>query len=185
VTSYLHLVIESERLRLVAASEKYAEAIFREFTPEITEYMGPKPPDTIEDTLAFIRDAREKTATGTQFDAAVLLTATGEFLGHGGMHDVDSPTPELGIWLKKGAHGQKYGLEAVTAVVHWAFENLDVRYLKYPVDRRNVPSHRIPEALGGVIEAEYPWLNDSGRELDLLEYRIYPPLPQRRSGPSP
>jgi RimJ/RimL family protein N-acetyltransferase len=115
----------------------------------------------------------------------VLLAETGEFLGHGGMHDVDSPTPELGIWLKKSAHGQKYGIEAVTAVVHWACDNLDVRYLRYPVDRRNVPSRRIPEALGGVIEAEYGWTSDAGRELDLVEYRIYPPLRGVRGIPSP
>jgi ribosomal-protein-alanine N-acetyltransferase len=183
--SLLDLVIESERLRLVAASEEFAEAIFREFTAEITEYMGPKPPDSLEETLAFIRDSRQKTGAGSQFDAAILLNETGEFLGSGGMHDVDSATPELGIWLKKRAHGNAYGLEAVTAVVGWAFENLDITYLKYPVDRRNGPSRRIPEALGGKVEAEYPWLNDSGRELDLLEYRIYPPQQHRRSDPSP
>jgi ribosomal-protein-alanine N-acetyltransferase len=75
----------------------------------------------------------------------------------------------------------------VSALARWAFENLDVRYLIYPVDRRNTASRRIPESLGGIIEAEYEKTNESGRVLDEVEYRIYPPEAQSmsRGDPSP
>jgi RimJ/RimL family protein N-acetyltransferase len=175
VPSYVDLIIESERLRLAAASELFAEDVYREFTAEVTQYMRPKPLADIEEAIGFVRQARAKAELGAQFDAAITLKETDEFLGIGGMRDADTDTPELDIWIKKGAHGNRYGLEAVGAVVTWAFENLEVRYLKYVVDRRNGASRRIAEAFGGLVEAEYPWASDSGFELDLLEYRIYPP----------
>ena len=171
----LDVVIESQRLRLVPASETYAGAVFREFTAQITEFMFPKPAEEIEETLAFIRGARERMARGEDLDMAILLKSTAEFLGHGGLHHIGGDTPELGIWIKQGAHGQAYGREAVTALTRWGFENLQVRYLVYPVDRRNIASRKIPESLGGVVEAEYEHTNLSGRVLDIVEYRIYSP----------
>ena len=172
--STLDLVIETERLRLVATAEEYAESIFREFTAEITWYMGPRPPERIEETLTFVSEARKKMEGGTEFQATVLLKATGGFLGQAGLHHIERDTPELGIWIKKSAHGNAYGREAVTDLARWAFTNLDVRYLIYPVDRENTPSRKIPEWLGGTVEAEYRFPNQSGRPLDLLVYHIYP-----------
>ena len=181
----LDLVIETERLRLLATSEDYAESIFREFTSEITWYMGPKPPDAIDETLAFIADARRKMKQRSEFQATMLLKSTGEFLGQGGLHHLERDTPELGIWIKKSAHGNHYGREAVTALTHWAFENLTVEYLIYPVDRRNVASRKIPESLGGRVEAEYQYENQSGRTLDIVQYRIYASSQRAREAPSP
>jgi RimJ/RimL family protein N-acetyltransferase len=89
------------------------------------------------------------------------------------LHHIDTRTPELGIWVKKAAHGHGYGREAITGLTGWAMQNLDFDYLVYPVDRRNLPSRRIPEALGGVIEAEYTMTNASGNLLEILEYRIH------------
>ena len=169
----LDTVIESERLRLVPAAEAYAESILLEFTAEITTYMFPKPPDAIEEVLAFIARSRSEMARSEALVVAVLDKRTGEFLGHGGLHHIDSDTPELGIWLKKGAHGHRYGREAVTALAGWAQHNLPFRYLIYPVDRRNVASRKIPESLGGVIEAEYEQTGAGGQALSLLEYRMY------------
>jgi RimJ/RimL family protein N-acetyltransferase len=175
VFTTLNLVIETERLRLVATSEAYAESIFREFTSEITWYMGPRPPDRVEETLAFVREARQQMEAGMEFQATILLKATGEFLGQAGLHHLERDAPELGIWIKKSAHGSAYGREAVTGLARWAFANLDVRYLIYPVDRENIPSRKIPESLGGRVEAQYRFTNQSGRDLDLLVYHIYPP----------
>jgi RimJ/RimL family protein N-acetyltransferase len=182
--SPLNLIIETDRLRLVPASDEYAESIFQEFTPEITWYMAPKPPERIEETLVFIRESRQKMEDGSSFEATILLKATGEFLGQGGLHHLERDTPELGIWIKKSAHSHAYGREAVTGLACWAFENLRVRYLIYPVDRENTPSRRIPESLGGNVEAEYRFPNQSGRVLDLLVYHIYPRQPGR-DDPSP
>ncbi len=135
--------------------------------------MFPKPPDVIDETLEFIRSARSKMQVGEDLPVVVLSRSTGEFLGCAGIHHLDTETPELGIWIKASAHGNKYGLEAVTALTGWARANLLFDYLMYPVDRRNVASRKIPESLGGLVEAEYEKTNASGAVLDTLEYRIY------------
>jgi len=164
--------VETERLRLMATDERYAPEVFESFTAEITTYMFPAPAKTIDETLAFLRGARAANEAGTDLQVAILHGATEEFLGHGGLHHIDTRTPELGIWIKQAAHGHGYGLEAVVGLAEWALTNLDFDYLIYPVDRRNLASRRIPEALGGAIAREYTMTNASGNLLDLLEYRI-------------
>jgi RimJ/RimL family protein N-acetyltransferase len=166
--------IESERLRLLPTSEGYAREVFQNFTSAITTFMYPAAPNAIEETLAFLRGARAGLLASTDLQVVVLLSEDDEFLGHAGIHHLDTRTPELGIWIKLSAHGEGYGREAITALCEWALANLEFDYLKYPVDRRNLPSRKIPESLGGRIEAEYEVTNESGDNLDLVEYRIYP-----------
>ncbi|NJR74492.1 MAG: GNAT family N-acetyltransferase, partial [Scytonema sp. CRU_2_7] len=93
-------------------------------------------------------------------------------LGCAGIHELYSKNPVLGIWLKKSAHGQGYGLETIAALKNWADENLDYEYLIYDVDKANIPSRRIAEKLGGQIVREYHKTNLSARVLHILEYRI-------------
>ena len=168
------VTIESARLRLVPTSRTYAKETFAEFTKEITTFMHPKAPDAIEETFAYLELARGQIERGTDLPVVILLKPAGEFLGHGGLHDLKGSTPELGIWIKKPAHGHGYGREALTAVAYWALDNLSFNYLIYPVDRRNTPSRKIPESLGGIVEAEYEATGQAGNKLDLIEYRIYP-----------
>lgn len=51
------ITIETERLLLVPISLQYAEEIFKEFSPEITTYMSPKPAKDISETKQFIQDS--------------------------------------------------------------------------------------------------------------------------------
>ena len=176
------LEIRSPRLRLVPSALEYAPAIFASFTAEVTKYMFPAPAREIAETEAFLRGARAATEAGTDLQVVILNGETEEFLGHGGLHHIDARTPELGIWIKTAAHGNGYGREAVTSLALWARANLNFDYLIYPVDRRNIASRRIPESLGGVIEAEYAMTNASGNELEILEYRIYPSTLAKRTG---
>jgi RimJ/RimL family protein N-acetyltransferase len=74
---------------------------------------------------------------------------------------------------QKAAHGNKYGLETITAIKHWADRNLDYEYLIYPVDKANIASRKIAEALGGEVCREYQKTNLTGNVLNTLEYRIY------------
>jgi [ribosomal protein S5]-alanine N-acetyltransferase len=170
----LKVVIETDRLRLVPTSPLYAEDIFREFTPEITTYMYPKSAKKIGETLEFINSSMQKMEKGEELQVAILDKQTGEFLGHAGLKNIHTDTPEPGVWIKKSAHGHRFGREAVAGLKDWADRNIKYRYLIYPVDKDNISSRKIPESLGGVIEAEYKKKNASGRILDMVEYRIYP-----------
>ena len=166
--------LETQRLILAAITMDYVDMIFDEFTPEVTFYMHPRSPHRIEETMHFIRESLVGLERGSNLQLVILKKETREFLGCCGLHNIDSRVPEFGIWLKESAHGNSYGMEAITALNNWAMVNLEFEYIKYPVDEENYPSRRIPEALNGVIAKEYQVMNLSNRRLFILEYRIYP-----------
>ena len=169
----LFLTIESDRIRLVTISDKFERDIFNEFTDEITTYMIPSSAENIEQTRNFIAESRRGIEAGNRLGFAIASRATGEFLGNCGLHGQDKPrTPELGIWLKKNAHGNGYGREAVRTLVNWSKNNIDLDYFMYPVDRRNTASRKIPESLGGRIAKEYQVKTSTGKILDLVVYKI-------------
>lgn len=51
------LQTEGDRISLLSIEESYSSEIFKEFTPEITRYMFPKPAERIEETLSFISES--------------------------------------------------------------------------------------------------------------------------------
>ena len=61
---------------------------------------------------------------------AITKKENGEFLGCCGFHGKGNPrTPELGIWIKKDAHGKKYGREAIKTLTSWVVENIDFDFI--------------------------------------------------------
>lgn len=168
--------IAAERVLLRPIVEEDAPEIFATFDAEVTRYMTPHPPAEIGETLEFITRSRRGMEEGNNMVFAITLKETGDFLGtcglHGEGHERTPRKPELGIWIKKGAQGHGYGREAIFALVHWVEENLIVDFLWYPVDRANVPSRKIPEAIGGVVVKEEVSPTLDGRVLDILFYKI-------------
>ena len=167
------LRIEGERIILRSIQESDSAEIFKEFTAEITRYMFPKPPKKIEETLSFISESRKGMRGGWDLVLVITKKEDGEFLGCCGFHGRGKVrTPELGIWLKKAAHGRRYGREAIQTLTAWAVKNIDFDYLIYPVDRANIASRKIPESLGGVIFEEKQVQAMSGHYLDEVVYKI-------------
>jgi [ribosomal protein S5]-alanine N-acetyltransferase len=166
--------IKTKNLILVEISLDYVDDIFHEFTEEITTYMNPAPPKKIEDTISFINKSIQEREQSKLYQMVILLKESKEFLGCCGIEEIDTTTPELGVWIKKSAHGHGYGLETIKALKEWAEHNLSYDYLKYLVIPENYPSRRIPELLGGQIGNEYDKINLKGQKVHLLEYRIKP-----------
>ena len=171
--SLTNVKIESERLIQIPITMEYAQDIFYEFSEDITKYMYPPTPAAKGETHAFIAQSIGFLNQGTNLQLVVLDKSTGEFLGCSGIHDIDHAAPELGIWIKKSAHGHGFGMEAVSALIAWSEANLECEYLIYPVDRRNAASRRIPELHGGIVMKEFKQRKPNGFELDLVEYWIF------------
>ncbi|OWY66182.1 GNAT family N-acetyltransferase [cyanobacterium TDX16] len=168
----LSVEILTSRLRLKPVSMAYKEEIFSGFSEEITTYMCPRSPQEISEIEAFIESAIVDLEKGSDLILVILKKDSQEFLGCAGLHGMLGKTPEFGIWLKKTAHGYKYGLEAIRGIKNWAEQNLDYEYFLYPVDRANIASRKIPETLGGKVVREYKHKKTNGNILYLLEYRI-------------
>lgn len=165
--------IETEHLLLVPISMKHAEDIFRVFDDEVTKYMYPATPKRIEETESFIQSSIENVTKGTEVVVAILKKDTQELIGGGGVHHMDTKTPEFGIWIKKQEHGHHYGREAIFALKKWADTQLKYEYLVYPAAKENISSRKIAEALGGKMTREYPETNRAGVTLNMVEYHIY------------
>jgi len=165
--------IRSERLLLTTRLKPFKEDIFTEFNADIIEFMLPKPAVKIEETLAFIDKSMLGMREGWNLVLAITRRSDGEFLGCCGLHgEGRHRTPELGIWIKKPAHGHKYGREAIHTLACWALEHLDLDYLIYPVDRANLPSRLIAESLGGKIFEKKQVKTARGGYLDEVKYKI-------------
>lgn len=167
--------IHTERLILRPIDMQWKEEIFREFTPEIATFMTPLPHRDISETEVFIGSSKGKMSDGQELVYVILDKTNDEFLGCAGLHKIKTPHPYLGVWLKKSAHGKKFGREAMTALKKWADDHLEYEYLSYPVDRDNVASRKIPESLGGVVAREFQD-ERNGKILNTLEYRIFSDL---------
>lgn len=179
VSSFDDLVIASHRISLIPISEDFSEDIYREFNAKITRYMMSPPPQDISETLEFIRSSIEGMRRREEF-VFVIVDSGGQFLGCAGLHARESSrTPELGIWIKKSAHGSALGREAMRCLHVWASDHLDVDSFIYPVDKKNTSSRRIAEALGGSVCQEQEIISLSGHVLDEVVYQI-PPLDSQR-----
>lgn len=171
--------INSARLILRPVSGEFAEPIFADFTPEIARFLIARSPTQLSETAGYIAEAVENRRQGTDLSLVILHRETHEFLGGCGLHNrKSSREPELGIWIKKSAHGHAYGREAIAALCAWGERALVVDAFLYPVDRQNIPSRKIPESLGAkIVGAErVPTMSDG--ELDIVIYRI--PVDEKR-----
>lgn len=165
-------IIQTERLVLTPVSVEYVDQMFQELTDEITQYMAIYPPKSIDDEVKFVNDSLEKMKKGADLYLVILDKTTKEYLGGVGLHKIDTRTPELGIWVKKRAHGKKIGREAIAGLKKWADKNLDFDYLIYPVDKDNIPSRKIAESLDGQVQSEGTRTFPSGKVLNEVTYHI-------------
>jgi RimJ/RimL family protein N-acetyltransferase len=171
----LNVEIVTERLILRPTSIIDLDPIFVGFNERVTKYMFPPPAKSSVETAEFIANSMEGLINNTNLQlTAVSKENPNEFVGCLGLHHPETRTPELGIWIIESLHGKGLGFEAIEAVCGWAAQEIECDYLKYPVDRENIPSRRIPEKLGGEIEDEYDMITPDGRTLNIVEYRLYP-----------
>ena len=164
--------IITTRLRLNPIDMTYAEDVFVNFTSQVCAYMYPNPAEDISETRSFIEKSMNNFDLGKEIVFAASLKETNEFIGCMGIHHIDTDYPELGIWTKVSCHGNGYGLEGMNAIIEFAKKNYSFKSLRYPVDRRNFASRRIPELNGGIIVDRMHVVGAIGNELEIIEYKI-------------
>lgn len=105
----------------------------------------------------------------------VTLDKNEEFIGCCGIHNINSESVELGLWIKEDGQGKGYGTEIINGLILYIENNLKVRYIIYPVDRENMKSRKIPEKLGFSAFQNYTQKKNDSIQLDIIEYRKYYP----------
>ena len=159
------VVIQSRRLALSQFQRKDAEEVFACITPAIAKFMPWEPPPW-SDYLTRC-EKRVEAPEANQFSFVIRGLDNGECLGMASFENADSVSPELGLWLKESAHGQRFGGEVVAALVRWGHATLGKRSFLYPVAVENTASRRIAENLGGEIIG-----NRTNPKYESVVYRI-------------
>jgi RimJ/RimL family protein N-acetyltransferase len=174
------VVISGPTVSLRAACLSDAETIFEHFTPEITRYMIPAAPHTLQQSTDYLSALRRNMKKGKEC-VCVIHTPDIPFCGLVGLHSTEEACVlELGIWCAKSHQGQGYGRTAIAMMMAWACVHFKVLSFRYPVDKKNRPSRKIPERFGGHIVAEKRVQTmDSHRILDEVVYEI--PLPSNNN----
>lgn len=176
--NYSDIEIPTERLLLKSISFDYLQEIFENCNSDIIDYLSFDAPTKINQTAEFIAHCLTCNQKGVELQLVILDKETKEFLGCCGLHNLDTKFPDFGIWLKKGVHRKAFGKETIISLKNWAEQNLDLEYLRYRVEKRNIPSRKIAESLGGKFVEESFLKTPKGRELEFLEYHIYPQIVQ-------
>ena len=146
------LHIESERLILRAFQDADAEAfvVYRNDS-EVARYQSWES-ISLPRAQAFIREQKslEPGVPGQWFQIALALKATGQLVGDCGLQVLlqDGRQAQLGITLARGYQGQGLATEALTAVLDFAFINLDLHRVITVMDCRNAASAALMERLG-------------------------------------
>lgn len=164
--------LETERLRLVALTGETLDPLdlyehVHEGAPDVdrvTEYLTWEPHGHPNETREFLDGCAEQFAEARGAQYAIYPregeAGAGEFAGLGGFGvDWDRSVATLGTWLRRPFWGRGYSGERAHALMHVAFERLDLECVAVTCDAENENSYR---AIGRYVDAA------GGREEGLL-----------------
>jgi [ribosomal protein S5]-alanine N-acetyltransferase len=147
--------IHTDRLRLRPFEDADADDLFALHSNAHVLRYWDSPPWTERTRAArFIAVCRRLAEEGSGARLAVDRVADGAFIGWCGLIEWNPVyrSASLGYCYDDGAWGHGYATEAARAVLHWAFETLDLNRVQAETDTRNVASARVLEKLGFVRE---------------------------------
>lgn len=162
-------VIETERLILRRLVPDDFEAVRRIHSdPEVMAIYGGA--FTEQGTRDFIQRNLDRYAKDGVSFYAITVKETSELIGCGGI--IMQPTdqgiePEIGYQMRRDQQGRGYATEMARGCMKYAFEVLDADHIISLIRPDNVPSRRVAEKNGLVVDREFLW-----REQLHLVYRM-------------
>lgn len=162
-------VIETERLVLRRLVPDDFEAVRRIHSdPEVMAIYGGA--FTEQGTRDFFQRNFDRYAKDGVSFYAITLKDTGELIGCGGiiMQDTDQGIePEIGYQVRRDQQGRGYATEMARGCMKYAFETLGHDHIISLIRPDNMPSRRVAEKNGLIVDREYVW-----REQLHLVYRM-------------
>jgi len=180
---------ETERLLIrspLPGDGQELHAAVGESIEELTPWMPwPKEHRTVEDSEASARRARVAFLQRSELRLHLYLKGTDTLVGSSGLQGIDWEVPkfEIGYWCRTGFTGRGYITEAVLGITEFAFDALGARRVEIRCDSRNLPSARVAERAGFLLEGELH-NNEVGADRRLANTLIYAMTPKHRSKPT-
>lgn len=143
--------LETPRLLLRALEPGDAPAIFAMLAdPETVRYWSTPPMQSVAEAEALVARARTHVEEGSGLRWAVCPREGGDTIGTISLFrfDEQSDRAEIGYVLARESWGKGYMSEAMTAVIDFAFDTLQLRRLEADTDPRNDGSVKLLGRLG-------------------------------------
>jgi RimJ/RimL family protein N-acetyltransferase len=145
------IVLQTARLRLRMPVLADADAIFAMRSDPVVQRYGSHPPWTDRQTAVdwIERNARGM-AAGQHAQFAIERRDDGAVIGSCVLYALDAQCrrADVGYALALPEWGKGYANEAVSTMLDWGFDRLDLNRVEADIDPRNVPSARALERLG-------------------------------------
>ena len=107
---------------------------------------------TLEQERNFIAETIENRRNWKNFECYIFDKASGGLMGCMGINSLDTPEPNLGIWIRKEFHGKWYGTEVYEAFIDWAKQSTNFAFFKHSTDPNNTASIRLAEHFQGKLQ---------------------------------
>ncbi len=171
---------ETERLLIrspLFGDGQELHAAIRESIEELPPWMAwPKEHRTVDDSEASSRRARVAFLGRSELRLHLYLKGTDTLVGSSGLQGIDWDVPkfEIGYWCRTKFTGQGYVTEAVLGITAFAFDALGARRVEIRCDSRNLPSARVAERAGYLLEGELRnnEVGTDGEPRDILTYAM-------------
>ena len=149
--SFSDVTLQTARLTLRPMAPADTDAVFAMRSDPLVQRYGSHPPWTDRRTAVdYIERNEQAMAAGTHAQFAIVRREDGAVIGTCTLFHLDEPCrrAEVGYVLLPAQWGQGYANEAVTALLDWGFEHLDLNRVEADIDPRNAASARALERLG-------------------------------------
>ena len=149
------LVLEGERLRLRALRNEDAAALLvLHGDPEVMRYWSTLPWTNIAQAHAHLQRACRDMESAGVLPWALADRESDALIGTVTLFRVDRDhrRAEIGYALASAHWGRGIASEALRLVLHHAFDTMQLERVEADTDPRNVPSRRMLERLGFVLE---------------------------------
>ena len=155
MTSFSHVTLRTARLDLRPLAAHDADAVYAMRSDPAVQRYGSHPAWTDpQRAVDYIERNIQAMAAGTHIQLAVVRRADAAVIGTVTLYALDAQCrrADVGYALLVSEWGQGYASEAVTALLDWGFEHLDLNRIEADVDPRNAPSAGLLERLGFLRE---------------------------------
>jgi len=146
--------LETERLLLRAISPEDRSVIFENYAdPDVANWFFDQPFTQIEQADQVINDFLEKAAQGKGLAWAILLKASGEFVGTCSFENFGTTQQgEIGFDLAKKYWGHGYMAEALSEVITYGFTVLELVMIEADTYSHNSRARRVLQKLGFKVD---------------------------------
>lgn len=149
------LIIETARMTLRPHQEADIPALFRIFSnPEVMRYWSTPPWPDVEEARKLVARDQANLPKGEFLRLGMILKENGEYIGNCCLFNFieQSKRCEIGYGMAHEHWGKGLMNEALSALVGYAFDTLEMHRIEADIDPRNAGSAKSLERLGFIKE---------------------------------